>query len=403
MRLFVNLTLASLLATPAALLAEYRLPDYSANRYAIPADKRDLWSVQHGVVEARVEHLVAFFSRADKIFSTAPVVASGQSQVQDLLAAPATIPAVPFSLFRRQTLEDWMETHPVTGLLIMQSDRILFERYQYGREASDRMLGMSMSKTLVGLLTGIALQEKAIASLDDKAETYEPRLRGHEYGATTIRSLLTMTSGMAYQETRDAGELWQRTAGQSRRNRGLESVTFVGRRAAPQGHHFNYNSVDTQVLSLVLRAATGRPLADYMAEKLWRPMGAESSAFWLAGADGTEAAFAGFSATLRDWGRLGLLLANEGQRNGQAVVPADYLAQALAWRPSSYGYQVWLTGRDNGQFALLGVRGQTLYVDTASKLVMVLTAVREQEQTANTAYDRERQVIWQHLLATFKR
>lgn len=386
------------LAMSSASSAEYRLDDYRANGYRTPPSKLDLWQINHGAVEARVEHLIAFFSRSDQIFSTRSV-APGEAPLL-LREAPREFPPVRFSVGPRLSLEQWMAKHPVTGMLVMQGNTILFERYQYDRAAADRFLGMSMSKSVIGMLVGIALEEKLIASLDDTAQTYEPRLRGHPYGETTIRSLLTMTSGMAYQEARDSGELWRRTAGQSLPSPGLESVKFVRNRSAPQGRQFNYNSADTQVLGLVLMAATGKNLSEYTSEKLWKLLGAERSAYWLTDAQGREAAFAGFAATLRDWGRLGLMWANGGLSEGKTVLPSRFLSEASAWRSSGYGFHVWLPARNHPQVAFLGVRGQTLFVDPSSKLVMVITAVREQEISAGSAYDEERRAIWEHLRAT---
>ena len=380
--------------------AEYRLKDYRANNYAVPANKRDLWSVTNGVVEAKPEHLVAFHSRADQIFSIKPVVNSAESS--KLISAIEEIPPFSISLFRKQTLEQWMASQPVIGLLVMKGNSVLYEKYQYERNGKDKFLGNSMSKSVVGMLVGIALQEKAIESIDDVAEKYEPRLKGHPYGATTIRSLLTMTSGMSYLETKDVSELWRRTAGQSMAARELESVKYVRLRANPQGQHFNYNSVDTQVLTLVLIGATGKSLSEYTSEKLWTPIGAESPAFWMTDVNGVEAGFMGFNASLRDWGRLGLLWANLGVHEGKQIISTSYMTESRAWKPSGYGYQVWLTDKDTGQVAFLGVRGQTIFVDPASKLVMVITAVREQEYSANTAYDNERKAIWNHILSKYK-
>lgn len=396
---FACLFFASIV-TSTTLYAQYRLEDYRASNYAVPASKHDLWSVTNGVVEAKVDSLVAFHSRADQIFSTNPVAKSDEAS--KLVGASQKISPVSFSLARKQTLEQWMESHPVTGLLVMRGNSVLFERYQYDRSAQDKFLGNSMSKSIVGMLVGIALQERAIESIDDVAEKYEPRLKGHPYGTTTIRSLLTMTSGMSYLESKDVSELWRRTAGQSMVTRGLNSVKYVRERAYPQGRQFNYSSVDTQVLALVLIAATGKSLSEYTSEKLWKPIGAESSAFWLTDVAGTEAAFMGFNATLRDWGRLGLLWANLGAYEGKQIISSSYMAEGKAWNPSGYGYQVWLLGKDTGQVAFLGVRGQTIFVDTVSKLVVVITAIREQEYSANTAYDKERTAIWNHLLSQYK-
>lgn len=386
--------------TPFTTMAQYRIEDYRANQYSVPAHKRDLWSVTNGVVEARVENLIAFHSRADQIFSTRPVAPSEKSA--PLVSSSTAIPPVLFSTSRQMTLDQWMDSHPVTGLLVLKGNNILYERYRYDRTANDRMLGTSMSISVVGLLVGIALHEKSIESLDDVAEKYEPRLKGHPYGQTTIRSLLTMTSGMSYSEARDVSELWRRTAGQSMVSRGIDSVKYVTNRASPQGQKFNYNSVETQVLTLVLIGATGKSLSDYTSEKLWKPMGAESPAFWMTDVVGTEAGFMGFNATLRDWGRLGLLWAHLGMHQDKQVVPPSYMSESRAWRPSGYGYHIWLPSKDSGQLAFFGVRGQALYVDPANKLVMVLTAAREQEYSANTLFDKERTAVWNHLHSSLK-
>ena len=392
--------LALFLGLPPVLWAQYRLEDYRAHQYQVPEHRRELWTVTPNGAEARVDHLVAFHSRADRLFSTREV-ANGAT-VSPLMNAAADITPVAFSPFSKMTLPEWMATQPITGLLVLHGRNILFERYQYDRNAQDKMLGNSMSKTVVGMLIGQALQDKSIESLDDLAEKYEPRLKGHPYGETSLRALLTMTSGMAYTEARDAGELWRRTAGQSMRSRGVESVTQLNTRKHPQGQTFNYNSTESQVLSLVLIGATGKSLAQYTSEKLWQPMGAEAPAFWMTDAAGTEAGFMGFNATLRDWGRLGLLWAQQGAVDGQAVVPASYLEASRAWRASGYGHHIWLPRKDSGQVAFLGVRGQSIFVDPTRQLVMVLTAVREQEYSANSAFEKERTAVWNHLLATIK-
>ena len=389
------------IGTPTKLVAEYRLEDYRANNYAVPSSKRDLWSITNGVVEARLDNLIAFHSRADQIFTTRPVAKN--TEVSNFIESRQEIPPISFSLFRKMTVEQWMASQPVTGLLVLKGNTVLLERYQYDRSAQDKMLGNSMSKSIVGMLVGIALDEKSIGSIDDLAEKYEPRLKGHPYGTTTIRSLLTMTSGMSFVESRDNAELWRRTAGQSMVSRELESVKYLRQRAFAQGQQFNYNSVDTQVLTLVLIAATGKSLSEYMSEKLWKPIGAESPAFWMTDAAGTESGFVGFNATLRDWGRLGLLLANRGVVEGKQIISSKYLAEAQAWRPSGYGYHIWLSGKDTEQISLLGVRGQSIFVDPVSKIVMVITAVREREYAADTPFDTERVVIWKHVVSHFKK
>jgi CubicO group peptidase (beta-lactamase class C family) len=170
---------------------------------------------------------------------------------------------------------------------------------------------------------------------------------------------------------------------------GVDAVTPFNERAVPAGTKFSYASVETQVLGLVLRHAIGRPVADYLSEKIWRPIGAEADATWLVDRAGQEATYCCINAVLRDYARLGLLLAHEGDWRGRQIVPADWIREATTVRPDQnhlgpraatpffgYGYQTWIFPGERRTFALLGVRGQTIMVDPTSRLVMVHTAVR---------------------------
>ena len=332
--------------------------------------------------------LVGLFSHMDEVFP-AHKVAHG-AQVRALGRASAE-PAI-FWRFLGQgevrNLDFFLEHSRTTGLLILQGDTILVERYQYDRTPQHRFQSMSMAKTVVAMLVGIAVSEKFIKSIDDRAEQYVPELKGQPYGETSLRHLLTMSSGIKfleeYSETDDNATLNDKTYRQQGKG-GADAVAEFRTRENPPGTKFHYVSADTQVLALVLRAAVGRPLAEYLSEKIWRPMGAEADATWLVDAGGYEVGYVGLNCTLRDWGRLGLLLANGGAVDGRQIVPADWvramttpdaphLAVGAASRNSGYGYQTWLIDASEPYFALLGLRGQAIIVDPKTKLVMVFTA-----------------------------
>ncbi len=302
-------------------------------------------------------------------------------------------PAIVLSRFGKPdgTLEEFLARSRNTGLLVMQGDTILVERYQYGRKAADRFQSFSMAKTVVAMLVGIALDEGRIKSIDQRAAEFLPQLAGQPYGETSLRHLLTMSSGVKFAERNDGDEdvamlarktLYQQGPG------GTDAVASFTRREAPAGTRFSYASGETQVLALVLRAAVGRPLSEYLAEKVWQPMGAEADATWLVDAGGYETGFMGINATLRDWGRLGLLLANDGARDGRQIIPAAWVNAATvaeaphlqvgtATRYNGYGYQTWLIHPKERMFALLGSRGQAVMVDPVSGLVVVHTAVHD--------------------------
>jgi CubicO group peptidase (beta-lactamase class C family) len=280
-------------------------------------------------------------------------------------------------------LADYLDRNPVTGLLIARGDTILFERYRHERTEEHRFLSHSLAKTLTGLLVGIALHEGAIRSLDDRAEAYVPELAGTEYGATPIRALLRMASGVAFREDYEpdddstrlaASLLWPGGVG------AIEALRPFNTRVAPAGARFAYSSAETEVLGLVVVRATGVPLAEYLSMRIWRKIGAEADAAWAIDAGGQEVVFCCFVARLRDWARLGLMLAHDGAWNGEQDVPREWLREMTTLsdgsRAGGYGYQVVVMAGGRRMFALLGIHGQAILVDPQSHLVMVQTAVR---------------------------
>jgi CubicO group peptidase (beta-lactamase class C family) len=165
-------------------------------------------------------------------------------------------------------------------------------------------------------------------------------------------------------------------------------VTPFNERAAAAGTKFSYASVETQVLGLVLRAATNRPPAEYLQSRIWQFIGAEADATWLVDNSGQEATYCCLNAVLRDYARLGLLLAHDGNWRGRQIIPAAWVMDATTVRadqphlrpgtatPSfGYGYQTWILSGERRMFMFWGVRGQRIYVDPQSKLVMVNTSV----------------------------
>jgi CubicO group peptidase (beta-lactamase class C family) len=285
-------------------------------------------------------------------------------------------------------LDAFLESNRNTGLLVLKGDTIVAERYQYDRKPQNRFQSYSMAKTVVGMLVGLALADGRIASIDDRAEQYVPELKGHPYGETTLRHLLTMSSGVKFTETYDGKDdvaILARNTIFRQGPGGPAALLPFRERARPAGTRFSYASAESEVLGLVVRAAVGKPLAEYLSEKIWKPMGAEADATWIVDAGGYELGYMGLNATLRDWGRLGLLLARYGELDGRQIIPAEWVKAATrpdaphlrvgyATRYNGYGYQTWLID-EQGRFALLGVRGQAVFVDPLSKVVVVHTAV----------------------------
>lgn len=292
------------------------------------------------------------------------------------------------------TLDDYLARHPTTGLLVAQDDRILVERYQYARTDVHRLYSLSMSKTVTAMLVGIALEERAIRSIDDPAAAYVPELTGIEYGRTSVRHLLQMSSGVRFTEDYGGADDFERLRESTIRLNGpggVSAVTPFNERIAPAGTKFAYSSAETQVLGLVLARATGRPVAEYLEQKIWQPMGAEADATWLIDNSGQETTFGGLNAVLRDYARLGLLLAHDGHWHGRQIIPTSWILDATTVRADQphlrpgvatpiigYGYQTWIVPTKRRMFMLWGARGQRIHVDPQNRLIMVNTSVHQQ-------------------------
>ena len=348
-----------------------------------------------------MRHLVATYSHFDEL-TPARIIPRAATPWSFQRAAEPEI-SYTFGGERRKIM-DYLNRQPTTGLLIARDDTILYEHYQYARSEHDRFLSQSMAKTITAMLIGIAAADGAIKSIDDEVATYVTGLAGTEYGKTPIRALLHMSSGVEFKETYDGQDdvarLGRDLFGQPGKNP-VVSVAQFNTRVAPPDTQWHYASSETEILGLILRRVTGKPVADYLSEKIWQPIGAEADASWATDGTGQEVTFCCFNAVLRDYARFGRLLAHDGAWNGREVIPRQWLMDATTVRSSDahlapgvatkyygYGYQVWLLPGADRRFVLLGIRGQMIFVDPATKLVMVHTAVRakpvDREASAET-------------------
>jgi len=307
------------------------------------------------------------------------------------------------------SVDDYLARQRIMGLLIIKDGVIQVERYQYERTPQQRFLSNSMAKSITSLAVGMALHEGKIQSLDDRADRYAPRLSGTLFGETTIRNLLLMASGARYTEEYNGKDDAARFSWSITRHGIERAADIVTKREAPQGTRFSYASANTHMLAAVLRGATGMSVSEYLTPRLWQAIGAETSALWRTDITGLEIAGGNFNATLRDYGRLGIVLANDGVRpdNGQTVVPRDYLMEATDWRrvPEpfqprkatpyfGYGYQFWLYPGEKRRFAFMGVYGQMIFVDPEQKLVVVQTAANATAKAGQTSLGREADAFW---------
>lgn len=273
----------------------------------------------------------------------------------------------------------YMETENVAGVLDIQDGRIRLERYGIGLGERDHWVSFSMTKSLTSTLVGTALKSGAIGSLEDPVTRYLPTLAGGGYDGVNVRQLLTMMSGVRWNEdyfnpNSDVARFLQEPA----RPGEDPVVTYMGRlpRATEPGTRWNYSTGETNLVGSLVAAAEGKPLAQLLSERIWSRAGMEADAFWALDQGGREMGGCCVSATLRDWGRIGLLALEEGQPGGERIVPADWFAQAVVKQAETgepnegYGFLWWT--QDDGVFGAYGIFGQAVRVDPERRLVIVL-------------------------------
>ncbi|WP_080724960.1 serine hydrolase domain-containing protein [Neorhizobium galegae] len=354
-------------------------------------------------------NMVGNYSHADQLDPTHRVAADRPSLLR---RAPQELALTYAFQGQAHTLQDYLDRNPTTSLLIIQDDTILFEHYQYARTDHDRFYSQSMAKTITGMLIGIAIDEGAIHSVDDLAQTYVQALTGTVLGQTPIRALLQMSSGIRFGQdyggSDDDAKLTRMLFTPSSQST-IQAVSQFNVRAAPPGTLWHYANVNPEVLGLVLAQATHMTLADYLQSRIWQPMGAEADANWVVDHNGQEIAYCCFNATARDYARFGQMLAQDGAWNGRQIVPRQWVLDATqpvmagsplaieqGPHPWGYGYLVWLMPAPRRTFVMEGVEGQRIFIDPATHLVLVHTAVRL-KPTHDTG-DSELVALWRDLL-----
>jgi len=282
------------------------------------------------------------------------------------------------------TLEQYLTTFCTTGFLVLKDDRIVFERYLQGRKPGDSLLSASMSKTLLALLMGIAVNEGKLA-LDERVAAVLPDFKDSAFADATIEDVLRMSSGAAMVNSFEPGADSDNQAVNpmiAPRQHVREYLKGKKERAAAPGTEFKYNGAQTALLGLILaRRLNTNNLTGYLEEKLWVPMGAEANGYWIKNYHDEEGVQGQFVATLHDYARLGYLVMNQGRVDGKQIVPVDWLAKMTELRrdkpqpshPPYYGLHVWIPQAAGGRSMFWGVNGQNIFVDPVARVVIVHT------------------------------
>lgn len=332
---------------------------------------------------------VTTFRNIDRLFPSRRIPAS--TRPRQLPRASTPLGAVSIQdEGARYGLEEFLELNRVSGLLVLQHGQIKLERYRYGNTERTRWMSMSVAKSVTSTLFGAALQDGYVLGLDDPVTGYVPALAGSAYDGVSIRDVLMMSSGVRWRETytdptSDRRRLLEAQIAQ-KPGGAIEVMRSLARAAEP-GTVNRYSTGETQIAGEVLYRALGGPLSDYLHDQIWEPYGMEADAtWWLDAPDGVEIGGSGFSAVLRDYGRLGQLILDAGVIDGERVLPEGWVREAGSPKvlkggtPLDYGY-LWWTGtsdaeRRDGAFSGEGIHGQFLYINPAVDVVIALWSAR---------------------------
>ena len=331
------------------------------------------------------DKITGSFRNMHRLFDTNLIRKS--AQVSELEETPQALPK-DFS-FKGKTIDisDWIKTSGTTGLVVMADNKVAFEQYYQGNTAQSLAISWSIGKSFVSSLIGFALADGSIKSLQDPVGQYVPLLKESGYADVSIQNVLEMSSGIDFDEN---------YANPKSGINQLGKEIFFGRstnewiarlqKAGPPGKEFHYISVNTQVLGMVLEAATKQKLASYMEKNLWSRLFPEADALWLTDAHGTELGFGGLCVRTRDYARFGLLYLNQGcNLKGEQLLPSQWIQESVTPRtaylqpghelyqgiPSlGYAYQFWIPQGEEGEFMAIGVYGQFIYVNPMRQVVI---------------------------------
>jgi CubicO group peptidase (beta-lactamase class C family) len=278
-------------------------------------------------------------------------------------------------------VDAYMAGQRAAGLVIVQDGKVRFERYGLGFDAGGRWTSFSVAKSFTSTLVGAALRDGAIKRLDDKVSRYIPDLRGSAYDDVSVQQLLTMSSGVRWNEDYEDPKSDVAMFNNAEPDKGMDATVSYMRklpRAHPPGTVWHYNTGETNLIGVLVSSATKKPLAQYLEEKIWKPAGMEAKATWLLGKTGHEIAGCCLQASTRDFARMGLLVLANGKVAGQQIVPPDWFAAAthkqkdIGEPGKGYGYQWWTY--DDGTVAAQGIFGQGIFIDPKRRLVIASNA-----------------------------
>lgn len=317
------------------------------------------------------ENIVRNFSHMDALFWTRPL-SRGDRPVSELPAG------APFAL--TPVMEQWVKDRSVTGLVILKDGKLRFDQYYLGTGAEDLRISWSVAKSFLSALFGVLQAEGAFGSLYDQVVQYAPALKGSAYDGATIRDVLTMSSGVGFNEdyldfNSDINKMGRVLALGGSMD---DFAAGLKTRAAEPGARWHYVSIDTHVLGMVIRGATGKDIPELLESRILAPMGFEAAPYYITDGTGTSFVLGGLNLRTRDYARFGQMILQGGMWQGKQVVPAAWVAASTSPQAadgSAYGYQWWIPeGAMKGEVMARGIYGQYIYINPEKGVVIAMNA-----------------------------
>lgn len=315
------------------------------------------------------------YRNIEKIFPTRTVKRGAK-------VAPLPTDAAKLAVSYQYQGEEWntdkfMRANNVAGLLVIQHGKIMLERYGLGQTAHDRWTSFSVGKSVTSTLIGAAIKDGYIKGLDAVITDYIPGLKGSAYDGVTVRQLLTMTSGVKWNEdyADPQSDVNQFALGEPGPEGENPIVGYMKKlpREAPPGSKWVYKTGESDLMGVLLSRATHKHPADYLSEKIWSKYGMERDAVWMLDRAGEELGGCCLSMTLRDYGRFGQFFMRGGKINGVSILPEGWVAEATRAQVPKYGFQWWVLQGD-GSYDAQGIFGQAIHVDPKQDLVIVTSS-----------------------------
>ncbi|HEY9092917.1 serine hydrolase [Parasphingorhabdus sp.] len=349
-----------------ALPACERVKEVAADAAGLPSDKNILfWTDEQRSKAFRMMDILTP-SRTIEAGVEPRILAQGKS-----LPAEFTVDGKTLSV------DQYMDDQRAAGMVILHDGKIRLEEYRMDFGKDDRWTSFSVAKSLVSTMVGAAIKDGFIKSIDDPLTDYIPELKGSGYDGVTVEQLLTMTSGVKWNEDYDDPKSDVALFNNTKPVDGIDPIIVYMRTLKNEvepGSRWQYNTGETNLIGVLVAKATGKTLSEYLSEKIWAPYGMSQDAEWLLNEGGKEIGGCCISATVRDYALFGQFAMNGGKIGDKAIVPDGWFAKAgtkqedIGIPGRGYGYQWWTF--DDGSFAAQGIFGQGIFIDPVRKLVI---------------------------------